>query len=623
MKKLLLIAVAVLAGTYCYTQNPCRLSQHQRDYHITLTYKADVSDEVPFNNLENPTVRSAGFVPDETIIGNTKYDFQTNAMLSGRIYQHADGTIGAVWTQGFDDANTFPDRGTGYNYYDGAAWQPVPTVRIENNRCGWPNYAPWGTDGEIVISHNFVTGLEILKREVKGTGTWSQALYQGPSPIEDSPSWPRMGTGGENHDIIHMIYNSKVAYNDQTTALLYSRSNDGGDTWDPQDITFDEFGPGYYSEIGGDSYALAVKDNIVAILISDTWNTDLALLKSEDNGDTWEHTIIWEHPYPFYDWDVTITDTFFSVDGTASLAIGPDGKIHVVFAICRVLHDVVGTNYTYWPGAEAIVYWNEDMPVFSNGVNALAPPEWGFEDTELIDDYNRIGWWQDVNGNEQDDRLDAQVLYRTIGYSTWPVISVDENNNIFMAYASLTEGYDNTTNNFRHIWTRAYANGIWGPFTDVTSDIIHIFDECAFPVMSPTSDDNVHLLFQADNFPGTGLDGNHAYVNNNIYYSAIPKEDMLTGIKHVNNAINDASVSQNYPNPFDKITTIRVNLNESAYLSLKVMNTIGQEVMNIQKGSVPAGNYYFELDGSDFAQGVYFYTVKADNISVTKKMVVR
>jgi flagellar hook assembly protein FlgD len=108
-----------------------------------------------------------------------------------------------------------------------------------------------------------------------------------------------------------------------------------------------------------------------------------------------------------------------------------------------------------------------------------------------------------------------------------------------------------------------------------------------------------------------------------MYYSAIPKEDMLTGIKHDNNMISDESVSQNYPNPFNGVTTIKVNLTKGANLSLTVSNILGQEVMNIQRGSVSAGTHYFELDGTNLNNGVYFYTVKADDSSVTKKMVVR
>ena len=83
------------------------------------------------------------------------------------------------------------------------------------------------------------------------------------------------------------------------------------------------------------------------------------------------------------------------------------------------------------------------------------------------------------------------------------------------------------------------------------------------------------------------------------------------------------SVSQNYPNPFNQTSTIEVNLKEAANLSLKVSNILGQEVMDIQRGMVTAGSYTFTIDGTDLQKGVYFYTVKANNSEVTKKMIVR
>ena len=55
---------------------------------------------------------------NESTIGTTYYDLQTNKALSNRFYLYADGTMGAVWTMGFQSSD-FPDRGTGYNFYDG------------------------------------------------------------------------------------------------------------------------------------------------------------------------------------------------------------------------------------------------------------------------------------------------------------------------------------------------------------------------------------------------------------------------------------------------------------------------------------------------------------------------
>ena len=130
------------------------------------------------------------------------------------------------------------------------------------------------------------------------------------------------------------------------------------------------------------------------------------------------------------------------------------------------------------------------------------------------------------------------------------------------------------------------------------------------------------MITFTDGTPGTALDTDHDYQDNSIWHSAIPKTDLLTGIAD-HSTINNASVSQNYPNPFSGKSTITVNLQKPANLSMKVNDILGQQVMDIQRGNVSAGTYYFQVDGSKLPNGVYFYTVKAGNNSVTKKMIVK
>jgi hypothetical protein len=82
-------------------------------------------------------------------------------------------------------------------------------------------------------------------------------------------------------------------------------------------------------------------------------------------------------------------------------------------------------------------------------------------------------------------------------------------------------------------------------------------------------------------------------------------------------------VSQNYPNPVSRATTIDVSLPTGGNLSLKVSNLLGQEVLTIDRGYVTAGSHSFTIDCSTLEQGVYFYSVKANDGEVTKRMIVR
>jgi len=93
------------------------------------------------------------------------------------------------------------------------------------------------------------------------------------------------------------------------------------------------------------------------------------------------------------------------------------------------------------------------------------------------------------------------------------------------------------------------------------------------------------------------------------------------GIKE-NGKIN-FNVLQNSPNPFRERTTINVQLDNPANLSLSIYSLVGQKVLEVSKGSVNSGPCQFFIDGSNLEPGVYFYTVKANNESVTRKMIVK
>lgn len=622
MKRLLLIVLAmgiVFAG---YSQRAL-VSKEKLNTPVERVYTPPIKDVPNFNQPVNPTVRSYAVAPTETIIGRTFYDLWSNTMIGNRFAYHNDGTMSATWIRGME-ATSFPDRGTGYNFFDGSSWGPEPTERIENTRCGWPSIDSWGPNGEINVAHNGSAGLEITKRENKGAGAWVQENYLGPAGLENDPTWPRIVTSGENNEIIHMIYNSYVEWEGQSQALLYSRSEDGGATWDPRDVVLDGTGADYYTEISADNYMMAAEGSTVVILSGGAWQ-DLFMLKSTDNGETWEKTTIWEHPYPFFDWEATIADTFFCVDNSAHCALGPDGKVHVVFGINRVMHLELGTSYNYFPYVDGIGYWNEDMPTFSNDLSALSPPWYGYESSEMIEDVNCIGYMQDVNGNGQLDLVDEIMSYRELGPSTMPTVTVDADGNVFVVFASTTETYDNFDFNFKKIWARAWVpGGGWGPFYHVTEPIIHIFDESIYPTLANGSDGDIHLIYMADGTPGLALDEDHDYQENRIIHAAISKDDPLLVTRIDDKEIvSSETVSQNFPNPFNSTTTITVGLETSANLSLEVTNLMGQKVYTIERGDVNAGTYYFQLDAKDLGTGIFFYTIKADNSTVTKKMIVQ
>lgn len=88
------------------------------------------------------------------------------------------------------------------------------------------------------------------------------------------------------------------------------------------------------------------------------------------------------------------------------------------------------------------------------------------------------------------------------------------------------------------------------------------------------------------------------------------------------------SLSQNYPNPFNPTTKIRYSIpdiipNEAKNLlvSLKVYDILGREVATLVEEEKPAGEYVVEFSGAYLPSGIYFYRLKADAFSETKKLI--
>ena len=86
-------------------------------------------------------------------------------------------------------------------------------------------------------------------------------------------------------------------------------------------------------------------------------------------------------------------------------------------------------------------------------------------------------------------------------------------------------------------------------------------------------------------------------------------------------------LSQNFPNPFNPVTTIRFYNPESAPVdvTLDIFNILGQRVTTLFDGKAEPGFTDVIWDGKDFsghpaATGMYFYRLKADKFADTKKM---
>ena len=92
------------------------------------------------------------------------------------------------------------------------------------------------------------------------------------------------------------------------------------------------------------------------------------------------------------------------------------------------------------------------------------------------------------------------------------------------------------------------------------------------------------------------------------------------------------AVKQNYPNPFNPETWIPFTLSEATTVRMKIYDTAGLKIREIDLGFVEAGNYsekgqaiYWDgrnQSGERVASGTYFYRLQTDHFSQTKKMII-
>jgi hypothetical protein len=93
------------------------------------------------------------------------------------------------------------------------------------------------------------------------------------------------------------------------------------------------------------------------------------------------------------------------------------------------------------------------------------------------------------------------------------------------------------------------------------------------------------------------------------------------GIKNENQVPLSYSLSQNYPNPFNPSTTIKFTIMKGDFVSLKIYNVLGQEVVTLVNQQLTPGSYSYKFDASRLGSGIYFYTVNSGSFNQTKKMI--
>ncbi|MBN2011861.1 T9SS type A sorting domain-containing protein [candidate division KSB1 bacterium] len=81
----------------------------------------------------------------------------------------------------------------------------------------------------------------------------------------------------------------------------------------------------------------------------------------------------------------------------------------------------------------------------------------------------------------------------------------------------------------------------------------------------------------------------------------------------------DYTLGQNYPNPFNPTTNIEYSIATAGHVTLKVFNSLGQEVATLYDNIQDAGKYVATFDGSKLSSGNYIYQLRSGDVTLTRK----
>lgn len=111
----------------------------------------------------------------------------------------------------------------------------------------------------------------------------------------------------------------------------------------------------------------------------------------------------------------------------------------------------------------------------------------------------------------------------------------------------------------------------------------------------------------------------HKILGDMEYYNIYPNPDQQLK-KTTAQAPVEYALLGNYPNPFNPATTISYTLPQDGRVSIKVFDVLGREVAELINGFSSAGKHNVVWDGTNFASGIYFYSITFGNQTLNKKM---
>ncbi len=99
-------------------------------------------------------------------------------------------------------------------------------------------------------------------------------------------------------------------------------------------------------------------------------------------------------------------------------------------------------------------------------------------------------------------------------------------------------------------------------------------------------------------------------------------DDVTSLAKSEDHHLKEFKLYQNFPNPFNPLTTINFYLPKTEEVAIEIFNSLGQKIESILNNKMTQGSHSVIINGSNFSSGIYYYKITAGHFREVKKMVI-
>ncbi len=371
-----------------------------------------------------------------------------------------------------------------------------------------------------------------------------------------------------------------------------------------------------------------------------------SIYSSTNNGSTWQSNYI-----P----NTSTLNSLCFIDDTIGYVVGDNGKIFRINFSTMLSEDISIANFFHLLDVTFLDYYNGivvgtkqvriDGRIYflpSIHITTDAGLNWVEECFDVRGKLNSVSFYGEENFIAVGDNGKALIL-RGIG-NNWEPLELNINTNLYDVKLCQNgtviivggQGTIVISEDGWHSWNNIIVPEYYHIKSICTKDSYQFVAAGYMRVRIDGRDFNVATIFNSDD---GGVHWNECFISERGTFNCVSFCDPDLGIaigdsglvavyeastsfiEDSDIGLTDFIVEQNFPNPFNPATTIKYQIPQRTNVSLKIYDTIGNEIAELVNEEQEVGYYNFEFNAAKLSSGIYFYRLQAGSFIETKKMV--